>query len=261
MAKVAKVLNVIQWIIFGLGMLFNLLVLLIGVTGQPEFLVLFIFFSVSSFLISPIPKLLLLKKANGEHPALSVVMIIPQFFLSFIVWVIGFMVYPSDSTSKEIQDIAIVESETSLPERGLAVMEEETETPETSLLSETEENYDTTEPTEAITEPSTPPPTEPITDPPTEPTTVAPTEPPTLPPTEPPTLPPTDPPTEPVRQQVEPTVSNERQYVLNTHTMKFHTTGCSEVSKIKDENKQYYTGTAADLKGKGYSACKKCHPY
>ena len=49
-------------------------------------------------------------------------------------------------------------------------------------------------------------------------------------------------------------------YVLNTNTMKFHYPSCSSVAKIKDKNKQEYTGSRADLISQGYEPCKICNP-
>lgn len=52
----------------------------------------------------------------------------------------------------------------------------------------------------------------------------------------------------------------EQSYVLNTSTKKFHEPGCSAVGKIKESNKQAYTGSRDDLIAKGYSPCGKCNP-
>ena len=49
-------------------------------------------------------------------------------------------------------------------------------------------------------------------------------------------------------------------YVLNTNTMKFHRPDCPSVEKIKEENKQYYTGTREELLEQGYSPCGNCNP-
>ncbi len=49
-------------------------------------------------------------------------------------------------------------------------------------------------------------------------------------------------------------------YVLNTGTKKFHYPTCSSVSKIKEGNRQSYTGSRADLLGQGYSPCGNCEP-
>lgn len=47
-------------------------------------------------------------------------------------------------------------------------------------------------------------------------------------------------------------------YVLNTGSKKYHKESCSQVSKIKEENKAYYTGDPSKLINEGYSACKSC---
>lgn len=49
-------------------------------------------------------------------------------------------------------------------------------------------------------------------------------------------------------------------YILNTNTNKFHYSSCSDVSKIKDENKSSYYGTRADVIADGYSPCVHCNP-
>lgn len=52
----------------------------------------------------------------------------------------------------------------------------------------------------------------------------------------------------------------EQSYVLNTSTKKFHEPGCSAVGKMRESNKQAYTGSRDDLIAKGYSPCGKCNP-
>ena len=54
--------------------------------------------------------------------------------------------------------------------------------------------------------------------------------------------------------------STARAYVLNTNTHKFHYPDCSDVSRIKDKNRQDYTGTREEIIGMGYSPCGHCHP-
>ena len=49
-------------------------------------------------------------------------------------------------------------------------------------------------------------------------------------------------------------------YVLNTNSMKFHLPSCSSVAKIKDKNKQEYTGSRDDLISRGYTPCSICNP-
>ena len=119
----------------------------------------------------------------------------------------------------------------------------------------TEETTDpaTEPPTESLTE-ATEPQTEPPTDPPTDPPTEAPTEAPTDPPTEAPTEAPTNPPTE------APTEKDERTYVLNTNTKKFHYAYCSSADDIKASNRGEFTGTRDEVMAKGYEPCGRCHP-
>lgn len=49
-------------------------------------------------------------------------------------------------------------------------------------------------------------------------------------------------------------------YVLNTNNKKFHYETCNSVSQMKEENKQKYTGTRADLLRQGYEPCGNCTP-
>ena len=56
------------------------------------------------------------------------------------------------------------------------------------------------------------------------------------------------------------TNSDSSTYMLNTNTKKFHRTSCSDISKMKESNKQLYTGSRDDVINMGYSACKHCKP-
>lgn len=49
-------------------------------------------------------------------------------------------------------------------------------------------------------------------------------------------------------------------YVLNTNTKKFHLPSCSSVEQIKEEHKEFFTGTNTEAEAKGYSPCQKCSP-
>lgn len=49
-------------------------------------------------------------------------------------------------------------------------------------------------------------------------------------------------------------------YVLNTSSKKFHDPSCSSVSKIQENNKDFYNGSREELVADGYSACGICHP-
>lgn len=50
------------------------------------------------------------------------------------------------------------------------------------------------------------------------------------------------------------------EYVLNTNTHKFHYPSCANVKKMKDKNKQFYTGTREEVIAMGYDPCGNCHP-
>lgn len=54
--------------------------------------------------------------------------------------------------------------------------------------------------------------------------------------------------------------SDSRTYILNTNTKKFHLPNCSSVDKMKDSNKEEYTGSRDDVINRGYEPCKKCNP-
>ena len=68
--------------------------------------------------------------------------------------------------------------------------------------------------------------------------------------------------TEPPVREVTPPENQQPQssYVLNTNTHKFHYPSCSSVNKMKDKNKQYYTGTREEVIAMGYDPCQNCHP-
>lgn len=50
------------------------------------------------------------------------------------------------------------------------------------------------------------------------------------------------------------------EYVLNTNTLIFHCPDCKSVKKMKDKNKQYFTGTREEVLSMGYSPCGNCKP-
>ncbi|MCD8117903.1 MAG: MBL fold metallo-hydrolase [Lachnospiraceae bacterium] len=54
--------------------------------------------------------------------------------------------------------------------------------------------------------------------------------------------------------------SEQREYVLNTRTMKFHYPDCSSVSKMSDANKKTVTAGREELIDEGYSPCGNCNP-
>ena len=60
----------------------------------------------------------------------------------------------------------------------------------------------------------------------------------------------------------EPTNSNDTtaSYILNKNTKKFHYPSCSSVDRMKESNKEYYTGRREELINRGYDPCGNCHP-
>ena len=52
----------------------------------------------------------------------------------------------------------------------------------------------------------------------------------------------------------------DKEYVLNTNTMKFHKPSCSSVKDIKPKNYQEFTGTRDQVIRMGYDPCKRCNP-
>lgn len=58
----------------------------------------------------------------------------------------------------------------------------------------------------------------------------------------------------------EDTPTQENTYILNTSSRKFHAANCSNVSSIKAENKETYTGSREDLIAQNYSPCGTCKP-
>lgn len=57
-----------------------------------------------------------------------------------------------------------------------------------------------------------------------------------------------------------PSTGNESTYILNTNTKKFHYPTCPGVEKMKDANKQEYTGSREDIVNQGYDPCGNCNP-
>lgn len=57
-----------------------------------------------------------------------------------------------------------------------------------------------------------------------------------------------------------PTPAPERDYVLNTNTMKFHVPSCSSVKDIKDNNRKDVHMTRGDVVAMGYQPCGRCKP-
>ena len=49
-------------------------------------------------------------------------------------------------------------------------------------------------------------------------------------------------------------------YILNTNTKKFHYPDCSSVKRMKESNKQEYTGSREEIISQGYEPCNNCDP-
>lgn len=54
--------------------------------------------------------------------------------------------------------------------------------------------------------------------------------------------------------------SFERDYVLNTNTMKFHYPDCESVGDIKDKNREDFHGTREEVVSRGFEPCGRCKP-
>lgn len=115
-------------------------------------------------------------------------------------------------------------------------------TVETTLPTET------TQPTTIATEP---------------PTTAATTEPPITEATESTTEPTAEPTTE---ATTEPTEASSEEtapvmdYVINKNSLKFHYPDCESVGKMKESNKEFFTGTRDELLERGCDPCGNCNP-
>ena len=58
----------------------------------------------------------------------------------------------------------------------------------------------------------------------------------------------------------EPASGEEREYVLNTSSQKFHLPDCPAVDTMSEKNKEEYFGTREDLIAQGYKSCGSCNP-
>lgn len=101
------------------------------------------------------------------------------------------------------------------------------------------------------THPATIPTTQPTTVPTAPPATVASTEPDTESTTEP-----TEAPTEETTEQTSPVMD----YVINKNSLKFHYPDCESVGKMKESNKEFFTGTREELLERGCDPCGNCNP-
>ncbi|WP_317321462.1 ComEC/Rec2 family competence protein [Subdoligranulum variabile] len=56
------------------------------------------------------------------------------------------------------------------------------------------------------------------------------------------------------------TVPQTAQYVLNTHTKKFHFPDCPSVDQMSEKNKEFTDASRDELIARGYIACGRCNP-
>lgn len=49
-------------------------------------------------------------------------------------------------------------------------------------------------------------------------------------------------------------------YILNTNSKKFHYPDCGSTKKMKESNKEYFSGTREEIIARGYSPCGNCDP-
>lgn len=89
----------------------------------------------------------------------------------------------------------------------------------------------------------------------TQPTTIA-TEPPTTSAATEPTTEPTTEHTEPSSEETAPVMD----YVVNKNSLKFHYPDCESVGKMKESNKEFFTGTREELLERGCDPCGNCNP-
>ena len=52
----------------------------------------------------------------------------------------------------------------------------------------------------------------------------------------------------------------EKEYVLNTNTKRFHYPHCDSVSDMKDKNRENFKGKRETLIDNEYVPCKRCKP-
>jgi DNA-entry nuclease len=56
------------------------------------------------------------------------------------------------------------------------------------------------------------------------------------------------------------TTTGKVKYIANTNTKKFHYPDCYSVTRMKESNKWYFTGSRDELIALGYSPCGNCKP-
>lgn len=54
--------------------------------------------------------------------------------------------------------------------------------------------------------------------------------------------------------------TQEKLYILNTNTKKFHLPDCSSADQIQDKNRREFTGARDELTAQGYTPCRQCNP-
>ena len=54
--------------------------------------------------------------------------------------------------------------------------------------------------------------------------------------------------------------AEEKNYILNTNTKKYHYESCSSVKQMKEHNKEFFTGSSQEAQEQGYKPCKMCNP-
>ena len=67
---------------------------------------------------------------------------------------------------------------------------------------------------------------------------------------------------ETVNIELQPVDDNEKDfdYIVNTHTLKFHYPSCKAVEDMSDKNKAGFNGDREELTENGYSPCGMCRP-
>ena len=66
--------------------------------------------------------------------------------------------------------------------------------------------------------------------------------------------------TVPITTGEKPAQTEQREYVLNISSKKFHLSTCGSVKTMKPENTEYFTGTREELEEMGYAPCGNCKP-
>ena len=179
----------------------------------------------------------------------SILRVVLQFVAAFVLFILALFIAPSSSQKTQPPETASVVERSSLTETT-DTTEITTETADITTIESTElmTSVDTTE--ESLVTSETTFPTE------QETTTQQSTTPPPVATTQATTKATTQATTKTTTQAV----VQEHSYILNTNTMKFHTTGCGDAKRIKESNRWDYYGTRESVIDMGYSPCAKCNP-